>query len=150
MNSQIQFSQFCINYQNMYNNIPVITQEEFDQQARPIQRLTMAPPSLAAALVPKLEEKKWIQKGLWGKQVIEPATKPSPKVTKVKAYWKGSSQVKAHDRKKKAGSIKNKKKHEEPKSFAFAKMPEDCKESVQLAHSLHIQELQNFMRKVKK
>jgi hypothetical protein len=98
-----------------------------------------------------LPKKKLIQKGLWGKQV-EVATK----VTKVKAYWKGSKQVKAHNRiieakthgnKKEVKNIKYKKKTEEAKHFAFAKLPdEDCKESVQLAHSLHIQELQNFMR----
>jgi hypothetical protein len=134
----------------MYNNIPVVTQEEFEQQARPIPRLTMAPPSLAAAVVPQLPKKKLIQKGLWGKQV-EVATK----VTKVKAYWKGSTQVKAHNRiieakihgnKKEVKNIKYKKKTEEPKHVAFAKVPDDCKESVELAHSLHIQELQDFMR----
>jgi hypothetical protein len=133
----------------MYNNIPVITQEEFEQKAQLIPRLTMAPPSLAAALVPQLPEKKFIQKGLWGKQVEH-----STKVTKVKAYWKGSKLVKAHDRiietktkgnKKKAKNTKCKKKTA-PKHSAFAKVPDDCKESVQLAHSLHIQELKNLMR----
>jgi hypothetical protein len=48
---------------------------------------------------------------------------------------------------KKVKNIKYKKKNEEPKHYAKAKVPdEDWKESVQLAHSLHIQELQNFMR----
>jgi leucyl aminopeptidase len=139
----------------MYNNIPVITQEEFEQKAQPIPRLTMPPPSLAAVLVPQLAEKKLIQKGLWGKQVEVATSKPSTKVTKVKAYWKGSKQVKAHNRiigakthgnKQKAMNIKHKKKTEQPKHSAFAKVPDDCKESVQLAHSLHIQELQNLMR----
>jgi hypothetical protein len=45
----------------MYSNIPVITQEEFAQIAEPIPRLT-TPPSLAAALVPHLPEKKLIKK----------------------------------------------------------------------------------------
>jgi hypothetical protein len=35
--------------------------------------------------------------------------------------------------------MKHKKKNEEPTQYALAKVPdEDCKESVQLAHTLHI------------
>ena len=115
----------------MYNNIPVITQDDFEQEAQPIPRPTMAPPSLVAAVIPKLPEKKLIQKGLWGKQIEMAITKPTTKVTRVQTYWKGSKQVKSHDhiiepktngnKKKASKNINSKKKNGQPKHSTFFK-----------------------------
>jgi hypothetical protein len=54
----------------MSNNIEVITQEEFEPKTHHNPRLTMTLPYLAVTSIPKLAEKKLLQKGIFGKEAI--------------------------------------------------------------------------------
>ena len=129
----------------MSNNIPVITQEELEEKVCTIPNLTMAIPKAVAKKVSPVKEKKMIQKGLWGKKV-QATTKP--KEVPVKTHKKGNSQVKSHMRRVPEKNEKNKTKDttNTKKKKGQANVKDDCKESVQLAYSLHIQELQNILR----
>jgi hypothetical protein len=139
----------------MSNNIPVITQEEYEPKVLPKPKLTMALPNLAALSVPQLPKRKLLQMTLWGK-VITPATEPD--FIQVQAHNHGSVQVEAHrhkitakanGNKKRVKTIQSKKKTGQPKYSTFPKVPDDCKESVQLAHSLHFQEIKNLVNSFK-
>jgi hypothetical protein len=90
-------------------------------------------------------------------------TPPSPetKTIQIQGPNRGSTQVhshlckinaKAHGNKKETKATKSKKKTGKPKHSAFHKNhgQDDCKESVQLAKTLHIQELRNLMNRNKK
>jgi len=135
----------------MSNNIAVITQEQIEPDLLPNPRLTMALPYLAPLLVPQLPGKKLIQRTLWGKVAIPPATEHD--LVQVQSHYRGSTKVKAHkrtmtgrshDKMKKGKTNKTKKKKGKPKHYDFSREPEDCKQSVQLAHSLHIEEMKSL------
>jgi hypothetical protein len=141
----------------MSNNIAVITQEEFEPEILPNPNLTMAIPHLANLTVAKLQEKKMHQGTLWGMDPPLSLT-PEPTTYKVDEYKRGSSTVAGHYRKigakakgkrKKAKNIKSKKKAGKQEHCAFLEVPDDCKESVQLANSLHIQEMQDLFNSFK-
>ena len=134
----------------MSSNIAVITQDEFEETILPNPRLTMALPHLGKMMVAKIPEKTMVQKGLWGRV---PKTDAELEVLEVQSHIRGSKKVKAHKRRtpgkskgknKKAKKINYKKKNGEVENSAIPNAQEDCKESKQLAHSLHIQELQNL------
>jgi hypothetical protein len=141
----------------MSSNIAVITQDEFEETVLPNPSLTMAHPHEGPMMVAKIPEKKLIQKGLWGR-----VAKKKPKTTTtidVEAHTRGSHQVEAHKRKvttnsngnkKNSKSIKAKKGKGTTKHSVFPKVQNDCRESVQLARSLHIQELRDLVNRFKK
>jgi hypothetical protein len=140
----------------MSNNIPVVTQEEFEPKVLPKPKVAMALPNMDPILVAQFPKKKLLQMTLWGK-VKAPA--PVPDFIQVQSHNRGSIQVQAHKRKitskpngnkKKAKSIKSEKKTGQAKAATLAKVPDDCKESVQLAHSLHFQEIKNLFNSFKK
>ena len=136
----------------MSNNIAVITQEEFEPANLPNPNLTMAIPHLANLTVAKLPEKKMHQGTLWGMDPPLSLT-PEPTTCKVDEYKRGSKTVSGYERKiaakakgkmTKSKNIKSKNKGRKHEHCAFLEVPDDCKESVQLAHSLHIQEMQDL------
>jgi hypothetical protein len=108
----------------MNNNIPVVTQEEFEPKNQANTRLTMATTDLAKASVPKNPEKKMQQKGLWGRQAItapgkkdktKEAKKKPPKQPKHTAYrkeqdddWLMASYLQSQDRLKYFKDLKDK------------------------------------------
>jgi hypothetical protein len=83
---------------------------------------------------------------------------PETKTIQVQGHNRGSTQVhplrkinaRAYGNKKETKDTKFKKKTGKPKHFAFHNGQDDCKESVQLAKTLHIQELRNLMNRNKK
>ena len=84
---------------------------------------------------------------------------PKTKTIQVQGHNCGSTQVQSHLRKinakahvikKETKAIKSKKKTGKPKHSAFHNGQDDCKESVQLAKTFHIQELRNHMNRNKK
>ena len=77
----------------MSNNIPGITQDEFDPNLLPNPSLTMAIPYVASLSVPQLPKNKLIQSALWG-QVVVPNTKHAS--IPVQTHYRGSSKVQAH------------------------------------------------------
>ena len=121
----------------MSNNFAVITQDDFEEAILPNPRLTMAIPNLAPMLVAKIPEKKMHQQGLWGRVA------KAPPAVKLKEYNRKRAE-KSNGSNKKAKTIKDKK-----KNGAIPNVQEDCKESKQLAHSLHIQELKNLFNSFK-
>jgi hypothetical protein len=126
----------------------MITQDEFDQDLIPNPTVTMALPLLAPLLVPKIPEKKMLQKTLWGLfGPPKPTTKPKAKVIKVGKHMRGTKQVKAHLRE--ITGDKNKSKTKRANEMRMSKKKEDCKESVKLAKSLYIQEFENYNKKTK-
>jgi hypothetical protein len=138
----------------MSNNIAVITQTQIDPEDDPITEPTMALPHWAAVLDTKFPKKKLIQGTLkWGNVAV--AT-PSPEhdLVEVESHYRGSTKVQAHKRKINIKSDGNKKKGKTKKSKqnteAIPKVTEECKESVQLAHSLHIQEMKSLINSFKK
>ena len=129
----------------MSNNIAVITQDDFEETIVPNQRVTMTIPNLAPMLVAKIPEKKMHQQGLWGRDV-----KPTHAI-KVKGHTrKIAGKQNGNNKRAKAKAIKNKKKNGGNEHSAITNVQEDCKESKQLAHSLHIQEMQNLFNTFKK
>ena len=147
---------FCIKFITMSSNFAVITQDEFEETLIPNPRVTMALPHLAPMLVAKVSKKELIQKGLWGRV---PREKPKKTTIEIPSHNCGSHQVGAHQctvtnnsngNKKKDKVIKSKKKSEKTKHHAYPKTKDDCKESVKLAHSLHIKELRDLVNSFKK
>ena len=140
----------------MSNNFAVITQDDYEETDIPNPRVTMALPNLAQMMVAKAPKKKMIQKGLWGRV----ARKESKTTTiEIPNHNCGSHQVGAHQRtvtnnsngKKKQDKVtKSKKKSGHAKHYAYPKTKDDCKESVQLAHSLYIKELRELVNSFKK
>ena len=139
------------------NNIAVITQEEFETEILPNPNLTMAIPYLGKFSVAKLPEKKMYQGTLWGMPPLPPASKPT--TYKVDEYKRGSKTVSGYERqitakakgkRTKTKSIKSKKKAGKSEHCVYLEVPDDCKESVQLAHTLHIQEMKNLFNSFKK
>jgi hypothetical protein len=89
---------------------------------------------------------------MWKNRVAPPS--PQTKTIHVQGHNHRSSQVhshickintKAHVNKKETKATKSKKKTGKPKHSAFHNGQDECKESVQLAKALHIQELRNLM-----
>jgi hypothetical protein len=142
----------------MPTNIAVITQDEFEPQLLPNANLTMAIPFLDPLFVPKLPQKKFHQIKLWAKQDDAPA--PEPHFIQVLSHNRGSSKVqgykyyptpsKSQGPQKKCKVIKSKKKTGQFNHPGFPKAKDDCKKTVQLAYSLHIQELRDLVKGSKK
>ncbi len=125
----------------------MITQDELDKTLLPNPRLTMAIPHLAPVSVAKVPKIKLFQKGLWGRVDRQ---EPETNDIEVKEHNCGSHQVEAHQHKVTTNSngnknvsknIKTKKGKGTTKHSVFPKLKDDC--SVQLACSLHIQELRD-------
>jgi uncharacterized protein YxeA len=118
----------------MSYNIAVITQEEIEPEVGRHLTLTMPPPGLAPASIPKLAEKKLQQKGIFGKEAIEGV--------KVQAHMHGSKLVNAYERKLTSNNNKGKtvnpkkKAAKQPKHAAYPKVQDDWKKSVELAREL--------------
>jgi hypothetical protein len=140
----------------MSNNIPVITQEEFEPENRENPMLTMALPDLDPPLVPRFPKKKMHQQGLWGKEAI-PA--PGPRKITVQEHMRGPNRVRTHERNWTAKPKGNKKKHKinkpkkktakQPKHTAFPKEVQDDKESVKLASYLELKDKLNYFEGLK-
>jgi hypothetical protein len=141
--------------------VAVITQEEVEPTLLPNPNLTMAIPSLAAVTIPKIPKKKLLQRTMYfGKMNPPRMAAPDPKTKKIEVpgHYRRSFKVRPHTRivkdaegkKKETKSPKSKKKYGKPNLSAFQKVKDDCKESVQLAHSLHIEEMKNLMNSFKK
>jgi hypothetical protein len=135
----------------MANYIAVITQEEFEPNLLPIANPTMAIPSLETLLVPQFPKNKMLQNTTNGG--VAPAS-PETKKIPVPAHKRGTSHVKFHLHTVKVKPNRNrkesKKKTGKPKHSAYPKVKDDCKESVQLANTLHIQELRDLVNSLKK
>jgi hypothetical protein len=142
----------------MPTNIAVITQDEFEPKLLPQANLTMAIPFLDPLFVPKLPKKKFLQMKLWAKQDDAPA--PDTHFIQVLSHNRGSSKVpgykyyptpsKSQGPQKKYKVIKSKKKTGQFNHPGFPKAKDECKETVQLAYSLHIQELRDLVKGSKK
>jgi hypothetical protein len=142
----------------MPTNIAVITQEEFEPKLLSKANLTMAIPFLDPLFVPKLPKKKFHQMKLWAKQDDAPA--PEPHFIQVLSHNRGSSKVQGYKYyttpskspcpQKKYKVVKSKKKTGQFNHPGFPKAKDDCKETVQLAYSLHIQELTDLVKGSKK
>ena len=91
---------------------------------------------------------------LWAKKDDAPA--PEPEFIHVLTHNCGSSKVqgyqyytdpaKSHGNKKKDKVIKSKKKTGQAKHYGFHKAKDDCNETVQLAYSLHSEELRDLVK----
>jgi hypothetical protein len=142
--------------------VAVITQEEVEPTLLPNPNLTMAIPSLAAVTIPKIPPKKLLQRTMMSSGKMDPtrmaAAGPKTKKIQVPGHYRASSKVRPHTRivkdadakKKETKKPKSKKKNGKPNLSAFVKVKDDCKESLQLAHSLHIEEMRNLMNSFKK
>ena len=133
----------------------LITHNEFEPRLLLNPNLTMAIPAFATLPVAQIPKKKFKQLNM--KDGVAPPS-PETKTIKVQGHNRGSTQVhshlckikaKAHGNKKESKKTNSKKKGK-PKHSAFAKVKDDCKESLQLAHSLHIEEMRNLMNSFKK
>ena len=132
----------------------LITQDESEENLLPIPRLTMVLPFLAPVAIPlQIPERKVNQIGLWGRDVV---SAPKPGLIPVGAHFRGNTKVDAHFRKitvkskgnnKDTKATKSKMKIAKGKHSFFHNCQNDCKESVKLAKTLHIQELMNLMKK---
>jgi hypothetical protein len=134
----------------------LITQDEFEPELLLNPNLTMAIPAFATLPVAQIPKKKFKQ--LTMRNRVAPPS-PETKTIQVQGHNRGSTQVHAHLRKinakanrnkKENKAMKYKKKTRRPKHSAFHNGQDDCKESVQLAKTLHIQELRNLMNRNKK
>ena len=142
----------------MPTNIAVITHEEFAPKLLSKANLTMAIPFLDTLFVPKLPKKNFHQMKLWATQDDAPA--PEPHFIQVLSHNRGSSKVqgykyyttpsKSQGPQKKCKVVKSKKKTGQFNHPGFPKAKDDCKETVQLAYSLHIQELRDLVKGSKK
>jgi hypothetical protein len=135
----------------------LITQDEIEPELVLNPNLTMAIPAVATLPVAQIPKKGMIQQGLWNMEVALPS--PKTKTIQVQGHNRGTTQVHSHQRKikskhngnKKDSKVtKSKKKAGKPKHSAFHNGQDDCKESVQLAKSLEIQELWDLMNRNKK
>jgi hypothetical protein len=133
----------------------LITQDEFEAALLLNCNLTMAIPAFATLPVAQIPKKKFKQK-LTMKDGVAPPS-PKTKTIQVQGHNRGSTQVhshlcrinaKAHGNKRETKATKSKKKTGKPKHSAFHNGQDDCKESVQLAKSLHIQKLRNLTNSI--
>jgi hypothetical protein len=131
--------------------IEMITQEKFEHKLLPNANPTMALPFLAPLLVSQFAEKKMTQRTLSGK-VVPPTHENVP----VNDHFRGNTfvplhmhrvKIKPNGNKEKSQTIHSRKKTGTAKHGAFPKVQDDCKESVQLARSLHIQELRGLVKR---
>ena len=133
-----------------------ITQEEFEPVIHPDPKSTMALPDLDHTLAAQLPEKKMIQKGLWGGQIITNPTltlaaKLPEKRMIQKGLWKGKTITKLSKGKKDRNMKAPKKKAKETKHTSIPKVKDDCcEESVQLARYLDLQDKLNYIKANKK
>jgi hypothetical protein len=135
----------------------LITQDDFEPKLLPNPNLTMTIPALASLPVAQFPKKKMLQTTLFGK-VAPPS--PETKSIQVQGYNRSSTQVqpplrkinpKPHGNKKDSKATKFKKKAGKPKHSAFPHNgQDDCKESVQLAKTLQIQEPWDLMNRSRK
>jgi hypothetical protein len=132
----------------------LITQDEFEENLLPNPRVTMALPYLAPLVIPlQIPRKKLNQIGLWGRDVVPD---PKPDFIQVGAHNRGFTKIEAHKRKITVKAKRNnqdtnkatksKTKTGKAKHYAFHNGQNDCKESVKLAKTLHIQEVTNLMK----
>jgi hypothetical protein len=132
----------------------LITQDEFEHNIHPNPILTMAIPSLTILPVAQLPKKKWVQKGLWDRKV---AATPKTKTIQVQGHNRRTGQVHSHLRKinvktngnKKESKTTKSKKKGEPKHAVGDNVKDDCKKSVELAHSLHSQYIKDLFNTFK-
>ena len=132
--------------------ITVITQEDSEPKVLTVAPTTMALPVLNHLFVPQFPKKKLLQMKLWA---VDDAPAPELEFIQVPSHIRGSSSVrdhrryanhaKSHGKKKNEKTIKSKRKTGEAKHPGFPKAKADCKETVQLAFSLHIEYLQDLV-----
>jgi hypothetical protein len=123
---------FYIQHLNLSNNIPVITQEEFETKLLPQPKLAMALPLLASSL---------------SVTSVQHPPKKLLQMTLVSSKFRATNAkllVPNPIPKNRFKTIKSKKKTGPKMSANPNKVPNDCKDSVQLAHYLHVQELKNL------
>jgi hypothetical protein len=141
----------------MSNNIAVITQDEFELSLLPNPNLTMAIPSLSTLPVAQFPKNKLLQMTMFGR--VAPPSPETRKNIQVQGHNSSLTQVyshlckingKPHGNKKESETTKSKKKTGKPKYSAFRNGQDDCKESVQLGKTLHLQELWDLMNNNKK
>ena len=133
--------------------IAVITQEEPEPKLLRNANPTMAPPLLDPLFVPQFPKKKLLQSKLWAKKEDSPAPEPdfiqvathNRGYTKVQGYKKYTTPAKSHGKKEKNKAIKSKKKTRQAKYPGFPKAKADCKETLQLAHTLRIKYLKELV-----
>jgi hypothetical protein len=149
--SQFYLPKLLQQVSTMANYIAVITQEELEPQILPNANPTMAIPSLEPLLIPQFPKKKMLQKTLNGG--VAPAS-PKTKKVAVPAHMRGTRNVKFHMRTVKVKPTGNKKESKKQKGKSKQStnpwVKDDCKESVQLAKTLHIQELRDLVNSFKK
>ena len=107
----------------MSNNIPKVTQDEFESNIETNPRLTMALPNLAPI------KKKMHQMGIFGKQALKGVIVP--------AHMRGSKLVDSYEKKVKSKAKGNK------------KVKADCKESLELVSFLVWQDKIKIMKDIK-
>jgi hypothetical protein len=127
----------------MYHPTHVITQDE---------ESTMVPPFVAPRIVPiasksilPTRKKSWIQVNFKGRRMaplFKAVTVPTFKKKNGTVVVSHQHQVRVHKKSSTSKSARVGANHGTPMFSAL----EDCKESVSLAHSIHIQELQILMR----
>ncbi len=123
--------------------LPVLVTQTQEENDNP----TMALPVWESILVPQIP-KKFIQSKFSFTKTEDAAPVPEPDFiqvpdhtrgsNKVKGYKKYTTPAKSHGNKKKDKAIKSKKKTGQAKHPGFPKAKADCKETVQLANTLHI------------
>jgi hypothetical protein len=130
-----------------FNMATIITQDEFEPELLHNPNLTMAIPKFAAIPVAKIPTKVFKQ------MIIRNDLKVAPPVTKqksikVQGHNRGSTKVKSHLRNN-SKMTKTKMKGRQGSSD-YAKVKDDCKESVELAHTLHSQYIKDLFNSFKK
>ena len=133
--------------------VAVITQDDSEPEVVPNANPNMALTLFKPFIVPKVPKKKLLQMTLWAKKEDAPA--PDPDFIKVAGHKRASSNVRNHKRytaSSKSGGItekgkatKSKKKPGLAKHTGYLKAKDDCKETLQLAYTLHIQYLKDLV-----
>jgi hypothetical protein len=149
------YPHFYIKYLNMPT---LITQDEFEEGLLLNSNLTMAIPAFVTLPVAQIPKKKFKQ--LTMRNGVAPPS-PKSKSVQVQGHNRGSTQVHSHllkinakphgphGNKRESKATKFKKKTGTPKHPVFHNGQDDCKESVQLAKTLQIQELWDLMNSSK-
>ena len=134
--------------------VAVITQEDSEPEVVPNANPTMALPLLNPVVIHQVPKKKLFQMTLFAKKNDEPA--PDPDFIEVAGHKRGSSSVCNHRRYttsvKSRGTnetgkktTKSKKRPGPAKHTGYLKDKDDCKETLQLAYTLHIQFLKDLV-----
>jgi hypothetical protein len=128
------------------NNIPKVTQDEFEPEIETNPRLAMANPNLVP---PK---KKLQQMGIFGKQAIKGVVVPAHmRGNKLVDAYEKMGQSKAKGKKKQNKAMKpKKKKATQPKHTDIPTEEKDCKESLEMVSFLVWQDKIEMMKDSKK